>query len=100
MNDYAREIEAVRLDIETLRAMIDLALDQAAGADSTNLRLRTGALRTQSLSPSWRASPSMCRAVLTVARSNAAAFENLSTGVCFLCGISSRVGSADGGAFP
>jgi hypothetical protein len=38
MNDYAREMEAVHLDIEALRVMIDLALDRGAAADDTNLR--------------------------------------------------------------
>jgi hypothetical protein len=38
MKDFTREMEAIRLDIETLRAMIDLALDRGAGAEDINLR--------------------------------------------------------------
>jgi hypothetical protein len=37
MREYRRELEEIRLDIETLRAMIDLALDRGA-TDDTHLR--------------------------------------------------------------
>ena len=38
MNDRAQELEDVRLDIETLRTMIDLALDGGARGEDILLR--------------------------------------------------------------
>jgi len=38
MKEHARELDVVRLDIETLRAMIDDALDRGAGGEDIHLR--------------------------------------------------------------
>jgi hypothetical protein len=38
VESHGGETEAVRLDIETLRAMIDVALDRGAGAEDINLQ--------------------------------------------------------------
>jgi alpha-D-ribose 1-methylphosphonate 5-triphosphate synthase subunit PhnL len=56
-------MEAVHLDIEALRVMIDLALDRGAAADDTNLRACACFTSASAASPSWRTSPSTYRAV-------------------------------------
>jgi hypothetical protein len=38
MKDRAQEIDDLRLDIETLRAMIDVALDKGVGGEDVFLR--------------------------------------------------------------
>jgi hypothetical protein len=38
MKDHAAELEGVRLDIETLRTMIDLARDKGVGSEDMMLR--------------------------------------------------------------